>query len=309
MVSEYHSHRDFPKVSPKNLFQGNLVVSALSDRVVLARYRYGAAEVAKAAAAYDSRRAQASWLSWIHDGPNKSCSRLHRMTRVATGWIPSVVVEDSAHGDGELDVDWQPEEAILQAPLGAQQECDAQAEQWSREWAVGQVPLLLPWPADMRPGALPPLTATCMRDSAMTFPAGAGLGWDKLHPRAVARLGDGALCALASLLVAIVCIGAWPQLIGVVLVVFIPKPDGGPRPVGLLPTLVRWWMRARLGVVRQWQDAHDRAFFYAGPHKGAKVAAGSKRRGLSWRKPAPGWSASLFFWTWSRPLNAYLTGG
>ena len=36
------------------------VVSALSDRVLLARYRYGAAEVAKAAAAYDSRRAQAS---------------------------------------------------------------------------------------------------------------------------------------------------------------------------------------------------------------------------------------------------------
>lgn len=50
------------------------VVNAHPDRVLLTRYRFGAAQVAKAAAAYASRRAQASWLSWIHDGPNNSCS-------------------------------------------------------------------------------------------------------------------------------------------------------------------------------------------------------------------------------------------
>ena len=59
------------------------------------------------------------------------------MTRVATGWIPSAVAKDSVHIDSELDVDWQPEEAILSAPLGAQQECDAQAEQWSMQGVGG----------------------------------------------------------------------------------------------------------------------------------------------------------------------------
>ena len=47
----------------------------------------------------------------------------------------------------------------------------------------------------------------------------------------------------------------------------------GRRPIGLLPSIVRWWMRIRLEVVRTWQDANERPFFYAGPRKGAEVAS------------------------------------
>ena len=36
---------------------------------------------------------------------------------------------------------------------------------------------------------------------------------------------------------------------------------------------VRLSMRIRLDVARSWQSAYDRSFFYAGPHKGAKVAS------------------------------------
>ena len=57
------------------------------------------------------------------------------------------------------------------------------------------------------------------------------------------------------------------------LICLIPKPDGGRRPIGLLPSVTRWWMRIRLDVVRVWQAAHERPFFYAGPRKGAEVAA------------------------------------
>jgi hypothetical protein len=68
-------------------------------------------------------------------------------------------------------------------------------------------------------------------------------------------------------------LGMWPSVIGIVLICLIPKTDGGRRPIGLLPTVVRWWMRARLEVVRTWQNKHERIYFYAGPGKGAKVAS------------------------------------
>ena len=35
------------------------------------------------------------------------------------------------------------------------------------------------------------------------------------------------------------------------------------------PSIIRWWMRARLGVARAWQAANDRPYLYAGPRKGA----------------------------------------
>ena len=53
----------------------------------------------------------------------------------------------------------------------------------------------------------------------------------------------------------------------------LPTPDGGWRPIGLLPTVIRIWMRARLGVLRAWQDQHERPYFYAGPGRGAAAAA------------------------------------
>ena len=57
------------------------------------------------------------------------------------------------------------------------------------------------------------------------------------------------------------------------MIVLVPKPDGGRRPIGLLPLMVRWWMRVRLAVAQKWQAMHDHPFFYAGQHKCARVAA------------------------------------
>ena len=68
-------------------------------------------------------------------------------------------------------------------------------------------------------------------------------------------------------------LGQWPSLVGWVVICLIPKADGGRRPIGLLPCVVRLWMRIRLEVAQAWQCANDRPFFYAGPRKGADVAA------------------------------------
>ena len=100
-----------------------------------------------------------------------------------------------------------------------------------------------------------------------------GLVWDKLHPKALARCSDVALLELVGILMMAERLGQWPSLVGWVLICLIPKADGGRRPIGLLPCVVRLWMRIRLEVAQAWQCANDRPFFYAGPRKGADVAA------------------------------------
>ena len=34
-------------------------------------------------------RSRAEWESWLGEGPAKGLSRQHKMSRTATGWIPS----------------------------------------------------------------------------------------------------------------------------------------------------------------------------------------------------------------------------
>jgi hypothetical protein len=68
-------------------------------------------------------------------------------------------------------------------------------------------------------------------------------------------------------------VGDWPKIVGVILICLIPKSDGGRRPIGLFPSVIRLWMRIRLEVAKQWQSVNDRGFFYAGPAKGANVAS------------------------------------
>ena len=113
-----------------------------------------------------------------------------------------------------------------------------------------------------------------LRAASHLFPVDTGLGWDKMHPRSLGtRLPDEALVILVRLLAMCEFLGTWPTHIGIVLICLIPKPDGGRRPIGLLPSIIRWWMRARLQVVRSWQAANDRSYFYAGVLKGATVAS------------------------------------
>ena len=57
---------------------------------------------------------------------------------------------------------------------------------------------------------------------------------------------------------------------------------GGRRPKGLLPSVIRLWMCARLDVVRIWQLEHERYYLYAGSMKGANVAAWKQAARAEW---------------------------
>ena len=75
-------------------------------------------------------------------------------------------------------------------PVSAQAEANDQAEAWAMQWGSKiKRPEEIVWPSDME---LPPakLMVAAICQAAMTFPVGAGLGWDGIHPRAICRLSQ-----------------------------------------------------------------------------------------------------------------------
>ena len=64
----------------------------------------------------------------------------------------------------------------------------------------------------------------------------------------------------------------------IVISALLHKSDGGLRPIGLMPFLVRIWCRARTEVTTQWETTqwetlNNHPFMYAGKGMGADVAA------------------------------------
>ena len=57
------------------------------------------------------------------------------------------------------------------------------------------------------------------------------------------------------------------------LIVLLPKSSGGFRPIGLFPTIIRIWMRARLVTVRAWESANAMPSIFGGAGMGAQKAA------------------------------------
>ena len=50
-----------------------------------------ASDTAKRLEAADKRDSDASWRSWLQEGPAKGLRRQHRFSRAATGWVPSAI--------------------------------------------------------------------------------------------------------------------------------------------------------------------------------------------------------------------------
>ena len=124
-------------------------------------------------------------------------------------------------------------------PLSSQAEVDAEAVKWGAEWEAEMPQGDLPRPDLSEQDPLPPVSVDISRRAACTFPPCTGLGWDNLHPLVISRCHDEAIMALIRILVLAEALGQWPAAIGIVLVCLIPKPDGGRRPIGLLPSVVR----------------------------------------------------------------------
>ena len=246
--------------------------SNLADRNWVLQVWLAVKNVAERTGAHDDRRRNLSWSSWLREGPARGLSRQHKMSRVSGGWVPAVVGQTPNLVTEELDL--VPESSL--EPVGAQALSDLKTNERSGIWDCNPEPSDFQWPVGMGDYDLPEVTSGIICQAAFTFPSGTGLGWDKLHPRALRRIPAELLRLFAKLLVAIEMSGEWPLTIGVVLICFIPKSDGGLRPIGLLPSLIRFRMRIHLTALRAWQAAHERPYFYVGPSRGAVAASGKQ---------------------------------
>ena len=90
---------------------------------------------------------------------------------------------------------------------------------------------------------LPPITVEGIRSACKSFPTVTAVGLDRIRPRPLLLLGEAGLELLAALY-------NFSELSGQVSVLgahvdFLPKPAGGERPIGILPTLYRVWCRCR----------------------------------------------------------------
>jgi hypothetical protein len=86
-------------------------------------------------------------------------------------------------------------------------------------------------------------------------------------------LSDQALEALAALFAAFELAGSWCETLNLVLIVLLPKKPEGFRPIGLFPTLLRIWMRARVCTARAWEAVNALPSLFGGDNMGAHKAA------------------------------------
>ena len=155
-------------------------------------------------------------------------------------------------------------------PLNDQATVEEEANLWAKRWDEGKeyevsFPNDLPVPSE--------LVAQELSWAASTFPAHTGVGQDNASPRAYNRLTFRALSALARLLLLFEAMENWPAVLSLVLVVLIPKSDGGKRPIGLFPSPIRLWWRVRSNVARKWEAAQARPSLFGSAGMGALRAA------------------------------------
>jgi len=245
-----------------------------------------------------SATATKEWTGWIKGNPATSeagkrpTKRAFRYVKGLAGWESSSIgrqiqndeanqmADDAAEGDEAVMADdgsartWTDPDSSGHVPLSEQADVEGEGDAWAGVWQEGAQYSVSPQSIDPAGTEKPPaLGCHMLRAAAWTFPADTGLGGDNVSPRAFARLSDTVLDALALLLMAFEHVGEWPSAVALVLVVLLPKNDGGRRPIGLFESLVRLWMRARAPVARRWEAEHDRACMYGSAGKGAQRAA------------------------------------
>lgn len=196
----------------------------------------GTARLADCCFALDARGATAS----------RSPSRVtFKHARVRCGWARSPIgtndcgseipdADSVDHPVDDLRVNTFPDVV----PLSEQAALNKEAAGWVDNWAVGapyrqhcflQNLLVAPHP----------ITLWALDFATAFFSASTGLDADNNAPRAVLRLLDESWMS-------------WSAALNLALIALLPKRDGGLRPIGLLPTWIRIWMRATPCVARAW---------------------------------------------------------
>jgi len=221
-------------------------------------------------------------------GPAIPSKLAYRWIRGEASWTKSPVGPQEANDDvpDEDDRDDVPAHLIMPATeperlrmpstcttavLSDQADVEAEAEGWAALWDERKSYDAACDPVGTE--ALQPLLPWALRQSSLTFPIGTGCGADNISPRAFARLSGELITTLCVILTALELLGDWPTFLNLVVIVLLPKPDGGRRPIGLFPAVIRLWARARAQAARAWEAMHAMPGVYGGAGMGAQRAA------------------------------------
>ena len=180
---------------------------------------------------------------WARNATAAGASVAHRFIKGPAGWL-----ED-------------PIDPNDMAPADIQQRSDILKGFWKGIWDSAATQLQ---PQDWRgyeAECLPRPTLQQVRKAALSFPRATGRGAEQLHPRHFALLSDDALDAWLDIMIQMEAQGILPRQLALLVLVFLPKGDGGHRPIGLFMAAQRLWGRLRRKEVIEWEAKCSRAYF------------------------------------------------
>ena len=93
-----------------------------------------------------------------------------------------------------------------------------------------------------------------------------------MRPRWFGWLSDDLTAMWIDLLMAIERRGMWPKVVMTILVHLLPKPTAGKRPVGVLPSVTRWWEKLSKPELWRWRAAAKRDYDWAAKGRSAQDA-------------------------------------
>ena len=109
---------------------------------------------------------------------------------------------------------------------------------------------------------LPRPSLSEVRKAIRSFPMFTAVGHDEWEPWSWRHLSDGAIEALIDIGIAMENMMAHPRQCKLNILKLLPKPAGGYRTIGILPTLLRIWCRTRREFIRCWQITNARDYFW-----------------------------------------------
>ena len=183
------------------------------------------------------------WKTWASEAAESGAGKAHRWARLPMSWRPSGV---------QLGGAWHAEPAKL---------LEAEAERKAQAWGCMETCYVAD--AGIRHQPLQKPTPSHMRAAARSFQEVVASTFDGVHVRHFGMLSDQAYEVLAILFLIVETLGRFPHVVSAVHMALLEKAKGGLRGIGLLPAVVRFWMRVRRDSARLWESQHSRPFLSA----------------------------------------------
>ena len=209
--------------------------------------------------ASEARTRTAAWRKWASKTALEDGGRLaHRWAKGPPPWACPVYSASSG--------------------IESRQElAERSARRWHGYWQATKVdgsPAIIPWEElgiDQEEHLVSPSIEE-IKHFSCKFPYNTALGCDGFHPRHLGQLTEAALLVLRMLYRGIARHRQLPVKLALLLIVLIPKPTGGDRPIGLFAGVVRVWTKYLFQkYVTPWSKLHPRTYWYGETGKSCEL--------------------------------------